>query len=90
LKQLVDEGDPLYVDSAGRVHALFRIPADDNLKFTVGNKIIRLTDSPTNSSQIGLVTTSAESQYSAGGQATTTQESVQNDSKPSSYTTVCI
>ena len=77
-----DEGDPLYVDSAGRVHALFRIPADDNLKFTVGNKIIRLTDSPTNSSQIGLVTTSAESQYSAGGQATTTQESVQTIRSP--------
>ena len=69
------EGDPLYVDSAGRVHALFRIPADDNLRFTVGNKILRLTDSPTNESDLGLVTTSAETQYSAGGQAQTTSES---------------
>jgi hypothetical protein len=69
------EGSPLYVDSAGRVHALFRIPADDNLRFTVGNKILRLTDSPTNESDLGLVTTSAETQYSAGGQAQTTSES---------------
>lgn len=67
------EGSNLYVDSAGRVHALFRIPSDDNLKFTVGNKILRLTDSPTNELDIGLCTTSAESQYSAGGQAQTVQ-----------------
>jgi hypothetical protein len=69
------EGSALYVDSAGRVHALFRIPNDDSLKFTVGTKLLRITDSPTNEDDIGLVTTSAESQYSAGGQAQTTQES---------------
>ena len=69
------EGSALFVDSAGRVHALFRIPNDENLRFTVGNKMVRLTDSPTNEDDIGLVTTSAESQYSAGGQAQTIQES---------------
>jgi hypothetical protein len=69
------EGSALYVDSAGRVHALFRIPNDDSLKFTVGTKLLRITDSPTNEDDIGLVTTSAESQYSAGGQTQTTQES---------------
>ena len=68
------EGSALYVDSAGRVHALFRIPNDDSLKFTVGTKLLRITDSPTNENDIGLVTTSAESQYSAGGQTQTTQE----------------
>jgi hypothetical protein len=68
------EGSPLYVDSAGRVHALFRIPNDDSLKFTVGTKLLRITDSPTNEDDVGLVTTSAESQYSAGGQTQTTQE----------------
>lgn len=69
------EGSALYVDSAGRVHALFRVPNDDSLKFTVGTKLLRITDSPTNEDDIGLVTTSAESQYSAGGQTQTTQES---------------
>lgn len=65
-----DEGDQIVSSSAGNVYALLRIPNDESLAFRTGEKIIRLTDSITNSSVVGSVTTSAQATYASQGLTT--------------------
>jgi hypothetical protein len=71
-----NEGSSLTVDSSGNVYGIFRIPADGSLRFRTGAKVFRLTDSPTNESGIGLVTTSAQATYSAQGLSVQQQDTV--------------
>ena len=61
------EGGKLSTTTGGDVFGFFRLPNEDALSFRVGSKKLRLTDNPTNSSGIGLVTTSAEAYYDAHG-----------------------
>lgn len=65
-----NEGSSLVTDSDGNLYGLFRIPNNQQLRFRVGEKIFRLTDSPRN----GKATTAAEATYAAQGLITTTQE----------------
>ncbi len=61
------EGGVLKVGSNGLSHATFRIPSDGAIRFNTGTKVFRVTDSPTNEKDAGLVTTFAEARYSAQG-----------------------
>ena len=69
-----NEGSALTTDSNGNVYGEFRIPNNDQIRFRIGEKIFRLTDSITNSDEQGSVTTSAETVYAAQGLTTTAQE----------------
>lgn len=60
----------------GDLAGVFYIPSSSSLKFTNGSKILRLTDSSTNSSLLGEVTTSAEAAYWAGGLVETKQKTI--------------
>ena len=70
------EGSNLFSDSNGDVYAEFRVPADDSLRFRVGERVFRLTDNSTNAVGTGLVTTSGEAVYSARGLTQTVQDTV--------------
>ena len=61
------EGGALTAVSNGNVYGLFRIPADQSLRFRTGSLIFRLTDSPTNSTAQGTYTTEAEGVYTSQG-----------------------
>ena len=65
-----NEGSELITDSDGNLYGIFRLPNNQQLRFRVGDKIFRLTDSPRN----GNSTTAAEATYSAQGLISTTQE----------------
>ena len=70
------EGSALITDADGLLYGNFRIPADDALKFTVGNKKFRLTDSSTNSKSQGATATFADATYSAHGLSVVTQGTI--------------
>lgn len=70
------EGSSLYTDANGDVYAQFRIPADESLRFRVGDRIFRLTDNSTNASGRGLVTTSGEAIFTARGLTQTVQDTI--------------
>ena len=61
------EGNAFISDSAGTLYGLFRISMGAQLRFRTGRKIFRLTDSSTNSSLLGTVTSAAETVFSAIG-----------------------
>ena len=61
------EGGALTAVSNGNVYGIFRIPADQSLRFRTGSLIFRLTDSPTNSTAQGTYTTEAEGVYTSQG-----------------------
>lgn len=60
-------GADLLTDANGDLVGIFYLPSSDVRRFTVGNKLFRLTDNLTNATEIGLVTSAAEAQYSASG-----------------------
>lgn len=62
-----NEGGSLTTDTTGKIYGLFRIPADQSLRFRTGDKNFRLTDNSTNAQGLGQVTTAAEATYSAEG-----------------------
>ena len=70
------EGSALFSDSDGFVFAEFRIPNDDALRFRIGERRFRLTDSSTNSNEFGNVTTSGEAVYAAQGLQTTVENTI--------------
>jgi hypothetical protein len=70
------EGSALITDANGVLYGNFRIPNNDQIRFPVGNLKFRLTDSITNSSSLGGVTTAAEARYSAGGLDVFTQGTI--------------
>ncbi len=71
-----NEGSNLASDSDGDVYCTFRVPADQSLRFRVGDRKFRLTDNPTNATGVGLVTTSGEAIYSARGLSQTVQDTI--------------
>jgi hypothetical protein len=60
-------GEPLVTDENGQIAGSFEIPNNDELKFFVGDRIFRLTDSETDSKDKDEVTTSANTKFWAGG-----------------------
>ena len=72
-------GAALTTDSTGAASGVFALPTptnDDNPKFRVGKRVFRLTSSSTNVKTQGLVTTSAEADYTAKGLVQTVQGTV--------------
>lgn len=70
------QGADLVSDGDGKLYAYFYLPSTSTMKFTVGTKTFRLTDSITNSDSDGATTTSAEGSYSAFGLAEVTQDTI--------------
>ena len=62
-----EEATDLSTDNNGEVYFLFRIPNNNELRFTIGTKKLRISDSITNSLQFGNVTVVAEAAYTAHG-----------------------
>lgn len=75
-------GDKIISTNDGDVYALFMLPSDDKKSFRKGSKVLRLTDSMTNSSETGLVTTAAESTFTSEGIAQTKQSTIVSTQKP--------
>src|SRR3990167_3865252 len=76
------EGTLPITDANGSVYMIFRIPSDSVLHFKTGRKIFRLTDSPTNSSVPGTVTTSAETLFSASGLTSISEKNIISTQHP--------
>ena len=69
----------LTTDAAGSASGVFAIPTptvSTNPRWRVGKRVFRLTSSSTNSKVEGLVTTSAETDYTAKGLIQTVQGTV--------------
>ena len=72
-------GAALTTDAAGSATGVFSIPTptvSTNPKWRVGKRVFRLTSSSTNSKVDGLITTSAETDYTAKGMIQTVQGTV--------------
>lgn len=67
------EGSGIVTDTDGTFYGILRIPNDDTLRFTVGNKPVVITDSVTNSDDS---VSQAEAQYSSQGVTQTVQETI--------------
>jgi len=67
-------GSPLVTDSAGEVSGIFSIPNNSSIKFRTGQRILRLTDSDTNTSFAS--STSADGLYTATGVLQSTQKTI--------------
>lgn len=66
-------GDDIITDATGTVYALFYLPNNNTIRFRVGNKVFRLTNSFNNGMD---AITSAEFTYSAMGLVQTTQNTL--------------
>lgn len=66
----------IVASSNGSVYGIFTIPNNSSLKFTVGTKIFRLTDSSTNDSTQGTTTTSGEFKFTSQGLSQTKQNTI--------------
>ncbi|QIG65714.1 hypothetical protein phiOC_p048 [Ochrobactrum phage vB_OspM_OC] len=75
-------GDRIVSTENGEVYALFMLPNNTKKKFRTGSKVLRLTDSITNSQETGAVTTSAESTYTAEGLSQTKQSTIVSTVRP--------
>ncbi len=72
-------GAALTTDSGGTASGVFALPTptvDTNPRWRVGKRVFRLTSSSTNVQTEGLVTTSAEADYTAKGLIQTVQGTV--------------
>ena len=69
-----NEGGTLQTDSVGTLYGTFRVPNNDALRYRVGTKNFRLSDSSTNSNTD--VTTSGQSAYTALGMINTVQDTI--------------
>ena len=72
-------GAALTTDSGGTASGVFALPTptvDTNPRWRVGKRVFRLTSSSTNVQTEGLVTTSAEADYTAKGLVQTVQGTV--------------
>jgi len=70
------QGSFLTSNSLGSVYGIFKIPNSEALRFRTGQRIFRICDSIDNSQELGLVNTSAESEYNADGLHQTVQDTV--------------
>jgi hypothetical protein len=71
-----NEGAALTTDSTGDIYCRFRVPNDNSLSFRAGSRRFRLSDSSTNETGTGLVTTSGEATYSSEGKVETVQDTI--------------
>jgi hypothetical protein len=71
-------GMPMITDAVGTLTGTFTIPNSSALRFTVGEKEFRVTDSSTDSRLYGHVESSATTSYTAAGTLQTVQETIQN------------
>ena len=72
-------GAALTTDAAGTASGVFALPTptnEDNPRWRVGKRVFRLTSSSTNVKNEGLITTSAEADYTAKGLIQTVQGTV--------------
>lgn len=67
-------GDPLITSPSGDIEAVFSVPNTSALKFTVGKKVFRFSDSPNPAVQDE--TTSAQAEYQASGDKAVVQNTV--------------
>lgn len=70
------QGDPIVSDNNGNAVFLFVIPNSDALRFNVGTRVLRITDSATNSRVQGSTVSSAEAEYNASGLVQTKQDTI--------------
>tara|TARA_R110001632_G_scaffold102076_4_gene210076 strand:+ start:703 stop:6999 length:6297 start_codon:yes stop_codon:yes gene_type:complete len=70
------EGTALVTDSNGDLYCKYRLPNSDTLRFRTGERKIRFSDSPTNESGSGNVTTSGEATYSSRGSTQSVQNTI--------------
>lgn len=70
------KGGSLVADATGRLLAFFDLPCDDTKRFAFGTKVFRLSDSSTNSSVVGQVTSSAQANYTAQGLQSVVQNTI--------------
>jgi len=61
------EGSSIVTNSSGSAYGMFRIPADDNLRFRVGTKRFELKDVADVITQSDLISTSAHGDYTSIG-----------------------
>jgi len=76
------EGGPLIATANGHAYGIFRIPADQRLRFRTGTLRFRLSDSLSNDGNQGSFTTAAEGSYSAQGLTQQTQDTVVTTRNP--------
>ena len=67
---------PLITDSLGNISGTFALPNTNTVRFRVGEKIFRLTDSTVNSLVPGVANTAGNSVYEARGTIETRQEQI--------------
>ncbi len=67
------EDAPIYADAKGELYFRMRLPNTDSLRFTVGQKIVRITDSSTNSD---AATSFAEKSFFVQGVIQTKQDTI--------------
>lgn len=60
-------GEPLVTDSEGNLNGVFTVPNEDDKKFSVGDRVFRLTNSASNSFDPDELVTSAIAEFHAGG-----------------------
>ena len=77
-----NEGAVVKTDGNGNVYGFFRIPNDTTLRFRTGGRVFRISDSSTNSSKIGDVTTSAQATYTAQGVSQDQQNTIVSTREP--------
>ena len=70
------QGTTVSTDSSGHAYFVFNVPNDSVLKFRTGTKVLRVTDSITNTVSFGSFTTSAEGQFTASGFNQTKQSTI--------------
>jgi hypothetical protein len=66
----------LMTDSNGLIYGTFVIPNNNSLRFRTGQRNFRLTDSSTNETDQGLVTTSGQAAFNASGLNQTKQNTI--------------
>jgi hypothetical protein len=71
-------GMPMITDAVGTLTGTFTVPNSSALKFTVGEKEFRITDSSTDSRLYGYVESSATTSYTAAGTLQAIQETIHN------------
>lgn len=69
-----NEGGSLVSNADGNVHGIFRIPNDDTIRFRIGTKNFKLTDSPTDAKTEGNFTTFGIGQFTSYGVLDTVQD----------------
>jgi hypothetical protein len=79
---IANEGGPIFATANGNAYGIFRIPADERLRFRTGTLRFRLSDSLSNDSAQGSSLTAAEGSYTALGLTQQTQDTIVTTRNP--------